>query len=90
MRTVIKQTVDTSENDRDFIKRFEQETALLAGLTIEIIQDDPRMLLSPTIRTMLVDRALQVQAMLRKLQGRLACDNPGKEDLQQPHTPLEG
>mgnify|MGYP001617673488 CR=1 FL=1 len=67
MTEKIRQTVNTGEADRAYVKRFED------GVNMLVI------LLSPHMRRTLADKAKQVEAMRQKLAGRLVADNPGKD-----------
>lgn len=81
MTQKIRQTIDTSEADREFLKKFSSEVGTLGSMVIEILEDHPSMILSPTFREVLVEKAKIVRKMLFAMKGQLCCDNPC-EDLK--------
>lgn len=76
--TKIKQTVDTSVSDREFVKKLEKRIETLAGMVIEAVKENPQYLLSPIMREMLAEKAVEVQILMRKVKGRIVVDNPGE------------
>ena len=72
---------DTCEEDTQFLANFNDQLKMLTGMVVEIIETEPRMLLSPVMRQLLLSKAKQVDAMHGPLALRLCVDNPG-EPLQ--------
>lgn len=72
----IRQTVDTSESDREYVREFENDVAMLCGMVQEMFIENKAMLLSPVLRDLIIEKAARTQVKLRKLQNKLAADNP--------------
>lgn len=72
-------TIDQSDADVLFLQTFNAELESLIGCVIEIFEDEPRMLLSPTFRKMVADKAKLVKSLHGPLKLRLMVDNPGND-----------
>lgn len=72
----IRQTVDTSESDREFVRKFEEEVRMLSDMVLEMVRDNKSCLLSPVMRQLLIERAVLVDKQLRTLSNHLVADNP--------------
>lgn len=64
--------------DVKFLAKFNEQLQMLTGMVKEIIEDEPRMILSPVMRRMLADKAKEVESLHAPLRQRLCVDNPGK------------
>jgi hypothetical protein len=69
---------ETGPEDEQFLNNFSEQVAMLTGMVKEIIEEEPRMLLSPVMRRMLADKAREVESLHAPLRGRLVVDNPGQ------------
>ncbi len=73
-----RRTCDVCQADLKFLERFNEQVQMLTGMVKEIIEDEPRMILSPVMRRMLADKAKEVESLHAPLRQRLCVDNPGK------------
>lgn len=55
-----RQTIDTSNHDDEFIEETLKELDMLCGLVEEMMETDPRLLLSPLFRRVLRDKGREV------------------------------
>lgn len=69
---------DVCHADLKLLERFNEQVQMLTGMVKEIIEDEPRMILSPVMRRMLADKAKEVESLHAPLRQRLCVDNPGK------------
>ena len=76
--TKIKQTIDTSVSDREFVANFDKQLAMLTGMVEEMFVENKHCLLSPVMRQLMADKGREVNAIRQKLAGRLCADNPGE------------
>ncbi len=83
MTMKISQMVDTSTQDREWVEKFEHQVGMLAGMVIEMAEDNKQLLLSPVFRELLVDKAKLVKGLLSRVHRKLVVDNPGN-DLEWP------
>lgn len=74
----IKQHIDTSEEDRAFIEEFVDDLNMLTGMTIEMMETNPVIILSPLFRRSLADKAKVVKEKISLLRYGLCVDNPGE------------
>lgn len=75
-------TIDMSDEDRQYLAEYDRRIKQLCDLVLEIVRDEPKLLLSQTFRKILVDNADTLEKMWWKFHNHLMVDNPGK--------PLEG
>lgn len=74
--TKVRQTVDTSVSDREYVASFIRSVEQLANMTLEMFVTNPAMILSPTMRELMVEKTKLVESRRIKLSGRLVADNP--------------
>jgi hypothetical protein len=74
-----KRTVDTCEDDQQFVRWLEEQITSLCGCVIEATRTTPQLLLSQSMRELLAEKAERVQANFLKIKGRIAVDNPGQD-----------
>jgi hypothetical protein len=70
-------TVDQHESDQAVVDKLWEELRLLCGGVVEMLETNPRTLLSPWLREMLVRQAKKVQEFQSLLEPKLFVDNPG-------------
>ena len=74
--------VQCTEQNRKFVEEYQNDTNILCGLVVEMIETNPQTLLSPIFRQLLLDRAKLVKKKHGKLVRKLFVDNPGGKDLE--------
>lgn len=75
-----KYMVDTSDADRQFVLVFMEDVKMLAGIVREMVEEDSRLLLSPVMRQLLIDKAKDVQQRWSAISPYpLFVDNPGAD-----------
>ena len=77
-RVHTRRICDVHPDDVKLLERFNEQVQMLTGMIKEIIEDEPRMLLSPVMRRMLSDKAKEVESLHSPLRMRLCVDNPGE------------
>lgn len=70
--------VDESEQDSAYVEKFAKELEMLTGIVHELLVDEPRMILSPVMRQLLIDKAKSVKALFGPMKGRIHVDNPSE------------
>lgn len=69
--------INFNEEDSAYLERFEDNLEMLCGMVTEMFEVDTRLLLSPVMRRLLVEKAELVGRLHGPLRYRLRVDNPG-------------
>jgi hypothetical protein len=78
-------TIDESDEDEAFKKRYIEEVRMLCGVVIEMFGERQTTLLSPYFREMVLERAQKLQEKHQRIYQHLHVDNPGKP-LEAPNA----
>ena len=82
-----KITVDVQEGDQEWVQQLVGQIDMLTGMIIEATETGCSYLLSPTIRSMLRDKAKLIKDKMSRISQVIFIDNPGDKSLEQ--TELE-
>lgn len=69
-------SIDTTEQSIQLTKDYNYNVGQLAGCVLEIMRDDPKLLLSPNIRNMVADLAQKVKTMHFVVNNAVCLDEP--------------
>lgn len=71
--------IDVNPEDREWMKQHLEDIDHFVALVLEIVEKEPKLLLSPIFRSMIVENAHKVKDQRSMLVAReLFLDNPGK------------
>jgi hypothetical protein len=71
-----RRTIDQTEASEVALKEYKNNVRMLAALVLEMVKDDPKMLLSPNMRELLVDKAQLVKDQHFIMSQGLCVDAP--------------
>jgi hypothetical protein len=74
---LINRRVEYRQEDADFLEAYKTNITELYELVIEIVEKEPRLLLSPLFREMLVKKAHETKNRHEPIRMFLAVDNIG-------------
>lgn len=75
--TKIHGSIDYNDGDQDYVRQFNDQVHLVTGAVVEMMLENPAILLSPVFRKMVANEARNLEAMRLVLDNRLVIDNPG-------------
>jgi hypothetical protein len=67
-------TVGFTDQHKRLMDDFQRHTEELTWLVLEIVRDEPKLLLSPVFRKMMADKAEMVQGLHQSVKGHLYVD----------------
>jgi hypothetical protein len=77
-----RRACDYSEDDERALQEYVSTADTLIGLVLEVVRDNPAMLLSPIIRQQVTQAAERMQRRHNKIALHLAVDNPASASLR--------
>jgi hypothetical protein len=75
MSQTIQRKIEHFKQDRNFLEQYIHHVDSLSASVIEIMVEDPRLLLSPVFRSLIAEQAKRVIAMHQEIKSHLCVDN---------------